>query len=434
MINLTKRTCTKIADYVNSLSYVPGNFGTELTAYKEAKLLARSKAEKNLRSAITAALEGEKNLIFKEFITRRIYELVRYNNEIYIPCTALIETLSAVLEGVTGVETKTMRVSSKESETFSWDFSKVDYTEVNKKTADMFRKIVVSDGTVRDIPFEDLYLLEGTKKGKKLFNYHKDSHGGMEINVISESNRIYHNVSKIRDEIVIGGRPQEGIDFDAIAQEMLDAIVTIIKNKGRQDPGKQKDILGVLFSHIKEVCEKIVNTAFEALLLSSAKGHDFSENLAPEPGAPGDKDISPESKRRIYERALDDFYFHSGLSLPFRDSFMPDLADVNYTSETISPEFTDPDFIEIYNNKNATTRAGTCTIRRSPLLINLRLFLNLRLTDYHYLPEYSEAKKKLEESDFALYAQGAHLAEGADPEWNWNFMPELLERGTITGE
>jgi hypothetical protein len=221
--------------------------------------------------------------------------------------------------------------------------------------------------------------------------------------------------------------PQGGIDFDEIAKTMLDEILTVIPGN-RPEPGKPQDILGVLFTHIKGVCQQIVGMAFETLLLSSATGHGFSEKLASDPNAPGDAAMLPEAKRQIYERALDDFYFYSGPSLPFRDGFMPDLTDINYSSLTISPQFTDPDFIEIYNNKNAATRAGSCTIQGSPLLINLRLFLNLKLADYHHLPELSQAKKKLEQSEFPLYAQGVHLAEGAGPEkeWNWNFMPKLI--------
>jgi hypothetical protein len=159
-----------------------------------------------------------------------------------------------------------------------------------------------------------------------------------------------------------------------------------------------------------------VGTAFETLLLSSACGYGFEDDLAI---------LSSEEKRKIYERALNDFYFYSTPSLPFRDDFMPDLADIGYASLTISPQFTDPDFIGIYNNKNVATRAVSCTIKGSPLLINLRLFLNLRLADYHHLPELSQAKEKLEKSEFPLYVQGVHLAEGADPEWNWSFMPPL---------
>lgn len=426
MINLTKRTCDKIDIYVNSLSFVPGNFEGELGIYKNAKVIGKGKAKKDLLSAIRNALEGEKNLIFKEFITGRRNELVRYNNETYTPCTGLIENLSKVLNEVTHTNTETMRVPDCGGETFSWDFSQVDYAAVSKKTAAMFRKIVVSNETVRDphVSFEDLYRLEGTGKGKKVFNYNKDTHGGLEIDVISESNKLYHKVSEIRDEIVIGGRPQEGIDFDGIAKEMLDEMVTIISGKNR------RDLLGVLFAHIKDVCKQIVETAFETLLLSSAKGYGFSEKLTPDPDAPGDAAILPEEKKKIYDRALDDFYFYSGPSLPFRDAAMPDQTSINVASLTISPEFTDPDFIEIYNKKNDATRAGTCTIKGSPLLLNLRLFTNLTLMNYHHLPELSKAKKKLEESDYPVYAKGVHLAEGegVEPEWNWNFMPGLISK------
>jgi hypothetical protein len=82
-------------------------------------------------------------------------------------------------------------------------------------------------------------------------------------------------------------------------------------------------------------------------------------------------------------------------------------------------------FVEIYNDKNAAVSAVSYAINGSPLLLR---FLNIRLTDYYYLPELSLAKERLEKRKFPIYA-GAHLAEGADPEWNWSFMPLIGQEG-----
>jgi hypothetical protein len=168
MINLINRTCEEIDAYVNSLSFVPGNFGGELKDYKMAVFFIKGKVKKKLLSAIRRAMEGEKNVILKEFIKRRQYELV-HNIEAYTPCTELIESLSDTFENITGIDTPAMRVSGSEGETFSRDFSKADYAAVSKKTAAMFRKIVVSSETVRNphVSFEDLYRLEGTGRRKK---------------------------------------------------------------------------------------------------------------------------------------------------------------------------------------------------------------------------------------------------------------------------
>jgi hypothetical protein len=210
---------------------------------------------------------------------------------------------------------------------------------------------------------------------------------------------------------VIGGKPQEGIDFDEIAKRMLDEILTTIPRGNRQAAGEQRDLFDILFAHIGGVCRQIVEMPFETLLLSSVGGHGFEEDLT---------NLLAWEKIEIFNRLVDKFFSYSAPSLPFRDGFIP---DVDIGSLTISPRFIDPVFIQSYNAKNAAT--GAYVINGSPLLFNLCWFLNIRLADYYYLPELSMAKEKLERSEFPMYAQGAHLAEGADPEWNWSFMPFL---------
>ena len=418
MINLTKKVSIMIDAYCNGLSLADADFQDELDQYQEAFL----KNDKKIRGIMKNCMAGTTNKAFIDLMAFPIRKAVcEYNNDFYQKSAALIEGLSQILNQAAGITNDTARTVRADGEIFTWNLAKADMAAIRAKIAAMFKKTIISRNTNADtsIPFEDLYEKHGTEKGKKVFFYDKNQRGGIAIDVISESGTTYNDVSLLKEEIIIGGTPLgEAFDFDRTAAAVLEAVFE--KRAEFQKPQEDTsapppDILGILITHIQAMCGAIIGLAFEDMLLRSSCESDFSKPLA----------LSRNEKRTLFTRALQDFYFYAGPSFPFNDgAVIPSRVDLNYTTLSISPNIQDEDFKDIYTNEFTAYNERTAVIERSPIMLNLRHFLQIKLADYHFLPELYNGKKQIQERA-AQYVPGTHLAEGAGPEWDWRSFPEL---------
>jgi hypothetical protein len=411
LINLTYAAGKRIEAYCNALSQADAGFQDELDLYQGAFL----KNDKKLRFLMKERMAGTKNKAFIDLMASPIKQKVcGYNNDFYNTSAKLIEALSRILNQAARIDSDTARTVRAEGEIFTWNLSKAAIAEVREKTAAMFKKIIISQNTSADtnIPFEDLYELHGTARGKKVFFYDRNQRGGATIDVISESGTSYYQVALIKEVIINGGRPLEApFDFDKTASDVLEAVF----KKRKEAPGAEPDILGILITHIQAMCGAVIGAAFEDLLLRSSQAGDFSKPQG----------LSNEEKKALFTRALQDFYFYAGPSFPFNDgAVIPARVDLNYTTLSISPKIQDEDFQDIYTNEFTAYNERTAVIERSPLMLNLRHYLQIKLADYYFLPELYKGKQQIQERS-AQYVPGTHLAEGSDPAWDWRSFPEL---------
>jgi hypothetical protein len=379
--------------------------------------------------AVEELKETIKNSLINSYVISPVREAVkkrreiinRIHNEDFANITQMVKQLEIILKAVTGISTITETVHGEDREVFSWDFSKVNYDDIQRKIDSLFVKKV----TIKDSPnaaSRAVYTREKVmgkdEKGKdKEIFYHAEIKGRPPITVkiggdtypnkVIAVEEVLRWTCKKRDNAQqVQERPDE-VGLEELIREFLDNVKKA-KPKSKDD---RDTILEVMLASLGNIINLFANTQFEELLLMSSPGWKFQDPP---------REFSQTEKEKLFTGAIQRYRTNANPSYPVRDEYVLDFLREGRRSFAISlePPLTSDDIYQEIIRKEV--RNGVIGDYLPILKSNISMMIAVNFFFHYSLSWYVDLEKCREEynkiKDKGL-GYGLHLAEGTGEDW-----------------
>jgi hypothetical protein len=386
--------------------------------------------EKNKQDeAVEELKETIKKSLINRYVINPVRDAVKKRREIinrihskdFANVTQMVKQLEIMLKVVTGISTTTETVHGEIGELFSWDFSRVSYSNIQSKIDSLFvKKVTIKDSpnaAPRAIYTREKVMGKDERNNDKEIFYHAEIKGRPPITVkiggdtyankVIAVEEVLRWTCKKRDKAQqVQERPDE-VSLEELIRDFLDNVKKA-KPKSKDDKGT---ILEVMLASLEKIITLFAGTQFEELLLMSSPGWKFQEPP---------REISQTEKKELFMGAIQRYRTNANPSYPVHDEYVNDFLRDDKRSFAISlepPLTSDAIYQQIIQEE---VRGGVIrdylpiSIENISMMIAVNFFFHYSLSWYVDLKKCREEYDKIKDKGLGY---GLHLAEGTAEDW-----------------
>jgi hypothetical protein len=328
-----------------SKDYPPADISSAIAAVNLGFAIGKDK-EKQDKAVEELKATIKKSLInhyvinsVREAVKKRRDIINKIHNEDFANVTQMVKQLEIMLKVVTGISTITETFHGEAGELFSWDSSKVNYDDIQRKIDSLFvKKVTIKDSP--NAPPRAIYTREKVmgkdEKGKdKEIFYHAEIKGRPPITVKIGGDTYSNKVIAVEEVLrwtcrkrdktqQVQERPDEA-GLEELIRDFLDNVKKA-KPKSKDD---RDTILEVMLASLGKIINLFADTQFEELLLMSSPGWKFQEPP---------REISQTEKEELFTGAMQRYRTNANPSYPVRKEYINDFLREGRRSFAISME------------------------------------------------------------------------------------------------